>query len=64
MLEAGGALRVGRFGWKNQQASLLSFSADAYSNEMGISTPMLPLEQMSNGRGCRPGPIRSPASRA
>jgi CxxC motif-containing protein (DUF1111 family) len=50
VLEAGGATRVGRFGWKNQQASLLSFSADAYSNEMGISTPMLPLEQSSNGR--------------
>src|ERR1700704_722205 len=31
--EAGGALRGGRFGWKNQQASLLSFAADAYVNE-------------------------------
>ena len=55
VLEAGGATRVGRFGWKNQQASLLSFSADAYSNEMGISTPMLPLEQLSNGRALPPG---------
>lgn len=51
VLEAApGTMRVGRFGWKNQQASLLSFSADAYSNEMGISTPMLPVEQLSNGR--------------
>jgi CxxC motif-containing protein (DUF1111 family) len=55
LLESGGALRVGRFGWKNQQASLLSFAADAYSNEMGISTPMLPLEQLSNGRSLPPG---------
>jgi CxxC motif-containing protein (DUF1111 family) len=55
VLESGGALRVGRFGWKNQQASLLSFSADAYSNEMGISTPLLPLEQLSNGRALPPG---------
>jgi CxxC motif-containing protein (DUF1111 family) len=55
VLEAGGATRVGRFGWKNQQASLLSFSADAYSNEMGISTPLLPLEQLSNGRGLPAG---------
>ena len=55
VLEAGGALRVGRFGWKNQQASLLSFSADAYSNEMGISTPMLPLEQLSNGQALPAG---------
>jgi CxxC motif-containing protein (DUF1111 family) len=29
--------RIGRFGWKNQQASLLSFSSDAYLNEMGIT---------------------------
>jgi CxxC motif-containing protein (DUF1111 family) len=55
VLESGGALRVGRFGWKNQQASLLSFSADAYSNEMGISTPLLPLEQLSNGRALPAG---------
>ena len=55
LLEAGGATRVGRFGWKNQQASLLSFSADAYSNEMGISTPMLPLEQLSNGHALPAG---------
>jgi CxxC motif-containing protein (DUF1111 family) len=55
VLESGGSLRVGRFGWKNQQASLLSFSADAYSNEMGISTPLLPLEQLSNGRGLPAG---------
>lgn len=30
------ALRAGRFGWKNQHASLVSFAADAYLNEMGI----------------------------
>ena len=37
--EAGNALRIGRFGWKAQQASLLSFSGDAYLNEMGITNP-------------------------
>src|SRR5438093_555204 len=37
VLEAGGALRIGRFGWKNQHASLVSFSSDAYLNEMGIT---------------------------
>jgi CxxC motif-containing protein (DUF1111 family) len=36
--EAGGAVRGGRFGWKNQQASLLSFSADAYLNEQGVTS--------------------------
>jgi CxxC motif-containing protein (DUF1111 family) len=50
VLEAGGALRAGRFGWKNQHASLLSFSADAYLNEMGITSPMLPAENTSNGQ--------------
>src|SRR5581483_9341948 len=49
VLEASGAMRVGRFGWKDQHASLLSFSADAYLNEMGITSPMLPIENLSNG---------------
>ncbi|MET0625340.1 MAG: di-heme oxidoredictase family protein [Pyrinomonadaceae bacterium] len=39
VVEAGGALRVARFGWKNQHASLVSFSGDAYLNEMGITNP-------------------------
>src|SRR5262245_12054938 len=37
VVEAGNALRIGRFGWKAQQASLLSFAGDAYLNEMGIT---------------------------
>src|SRR5438874_5809860 len=45
VLEASGALAVGRFGWKNQHASLLSFSSDAYLNEMGISN-RLPLNNV------------------
>jgi CxxC motif-containing protein (DUF1111 family) len=49
VIEANGALRGGRFGWKNQHASLVSFSADAYLNEMGITTPFLPNENTSNG---------------
>jgi CxxC motif-containing protein (DUF1111 family) len=48
--EGGGALAVGRFGWKNQHASLLSFSADAYLNEMGITSPLQPVENTSNGQ--------------
>jgi len=42
--EAAGVTRVGRFGWKDQQASLLSFSADAYLNEMGITNRLQPDE--------------------
>lgn len=49
VLEADGALRVGRFGWKAQHASLLSFSADAYLNEMGITSPLQPNENTANG---------------
>jgi len=49
VLEAGGAIRAGRFGWKNQNSSLLSFAADAYVNEMGITSPLLPTENTSNG---------------
>jgi len=33
-----GGTRVGRFGWKAGVASLVQFSADAYVNEMGITT--------------------------
>ena len=47
--EAGNQTRVGRFGWKNQHASLLSFSADAYLNEMGITSVLQPTENTSNG---------------
>jgi LSD1 subclass zinc finger protein len=39
VVEANNELRVGRFGWKNQHASLVSFSGDAYLNEMGITNP-------------------------
>lgn len=49
VLEADNAARIGRFGWKNQHASLESFSADAYLNEMGITSPLLPEENSSNG---------------
>ena len=49
VLEKPGQKRTGRFGWKNQQASLVSFSADAYLNEMGITSPLEPTENTSNG---------------
>jgi CxxC motif-containing protein (DUF1111 family) len=48
--EAGNALRVGRFGWKNQHASLLSFSGDAYLNEIGITNRFNLIENTSLGR--------------
>jgi CxxC motif-containing protein (DUF1111 family) len=44
-----GLLMAGRFGWKCQHSSLFSFSADAYLNEMGITTPLLPDENCPQG---------------
>jgi CxxC motif-containing protein (DUF1111 family) len=42
--------RIGRFGWKCQEASLVNFAAGAYLNEMGITNPLNPRENLSNGR--------------
>jgi len=50
VFESPGRTRIGRFGHKAQQASLVSFSADAYLNEMGITSPLQPTENTSNGR--------------
>src|ERR1700692_969481 len=44
IVEAPGQMGVGRFGWKDQHASLLSFAADAYPNEMGITNRLQPSE--------------------
>jgi CxxC motif-containing protein (DUF1111 family) len=44
IVEAPGKTGIGRSGWKDQQASLLSFSADAYLNEMGITSRLQPDE--------------------
>jgi CxxC motif-containing protein (DUF1111 family) len=59
VVEATGTTRIGRFGWKDQQASLLSFAGDAYVNEMGITNHVpgaaanadpFAVEDLSNGR--------------
>jgi CxxC motif-containing protein (DUF1111 family) len=44
LLDGTGMLRVGRFGWKAQHFSLLTFGADAYRNEMGITNDIFPEE--------------------
>ena len=44
VVEARGGAAIGRFGWKDQHASLLSFSGDAYLNEMGITNTLFPDE--------------------
>ncbi len=44
-----GAMRVGRFGWKAQVPTLFQFSGDAYLNEMGITNPEFPNENLPQG---------------
>ena len=47
LFEAPGQTRVGRFGWKDQHGSLLSFISDAYLNEMGITSRLRPHDTTS-----------------
>ena len=42
-------LRAGRFGWKAQVATVLTFSADATRNELGISNALIPTDSPPNG---------------
>jgi CxxC motif-containing protein (DUF1111 family) len=44
--------RIGRFGWKAQQATLLAFSGDAYRNEMGITNDLF-REELAPGLTAR-----------
>jgi len=48
--ESPGSNGVGRFGWKGQQASMVSFAADTYVNDIGITSPLQPNENTVNGR--------------
>jgi CxxC motif-containing protein (DUF1111 family) len=59
ILEAPSHTEVGRFGWKDQHRSLLSFSADAYLNEMGITNTLQPQEVTTV---CNPPNIPEPNS--
>ena len=47
IVESPGKTGIGRFGWKDQHPSLLSFAADAYINEMGITNRLIPSENAS-----------------
>jgi CxxC motif-containing protein (DUF1111 family) len=50
VLEAPGQNRVGRFGWKDQHSSLLSFIGDAYLNEMGVTNRLRPKDTTTIGK--------------
>ncbi len=57
VLESPNISEVGRFGWKNQHASLFSFAGDAYFNEMGITNELFPDEVTTT---CEPGGVPHP----
>ena len=68
---ATGEPRVGRFGWKAQHATLLTFGADAYRNEMGITNDVFGVESAhgitaEQFRRCDPRPepedVREPGT--
>jgi CxxC motif-containing protein (DUF1111 family) len=50
VLEAPGQSRIGRFGWKDQHSSLLSFIGDAYLNEMGVTNRLRPKDVTTIGK--------------
>ena len=50
VLEAPGQMRIGRFGWKDQHSSLLSFIGDAYLNEMGVTNRLRPHDVTTIGK--------------
>ncbi len=44
IFEAPGQTGVGKFGWKDQDPTILSFSGDAYLNEMGVTNRLKPKD--------------------
>ena len=38
--------RLGRFGWKAQFATLVEFMGDAFTNEMGVTNPLAPRDEV------------------
>ena len=57
VLESPNTSEVGRFGWKDQHASLFSFAGDAYFNEMGITNELFPDEVTGT---CEPAGVPHP----
>jgi Di-haem oxidoreductase, putative peroxidase len=41
--------RPGKFGWKAQFATLVEFMGDAFTNEMGVTNPLVPRDEVT---GC------------
>src|SRR5262245_55138860 len=61
--EPDGRQRIGRFGWKADTVTLRQFVADAFRNELGITSPLAPADLAPAGgsRGARcPGDGEGP----
>ncbi len=46
--DSSGELRAGRFGWKSQLPTVMSFSIDASHNELGLTSTVLPFDNAPN----------------
>ena len=57
---ATGESRVGRFGWKAQHATLISFTGDALNNEIGITNRLFPKAAAPNGDEAKLARFASP----
>ncbi len=49
---ADGRQRAGRFGWKADTAGLEQFVADAFRNELGVTSPLTPADLVAPASGC------------
>jgi CxxC motif-containing protein (DUF1111 family) len=58
---ADGRQRIGRFGWKADTATLRQFVANAFRNELGITSPLAPFDLAPAGQ---PGRHRCPGEGA
>jgi CxxC motif-containing protein (DUF1111 family) len=47
--DAQGRERVGRYGWKGDVATLERFVAEAFRNELGITSPLAPADSVHSG---------------
>jgi len=54
--DAEGGERLGRFGWKADTANLEQFVADAFRNELGITSPLASVDLFTPAPGCTDGP--------
>jgi CxxC motif-containing protein (DUF1111 family) len=54
--DAQGRERVGRYGWKADVATLKQFVAEAFRNELGITSPLAPSDLVARSSDCGNAP--------